>query len=167
MVSFGNGWLTFDFITNTPMLGGSFAVPTTCRLVLKGAAGEISGGGSGNGAGPYLRIEGPGWKIHDIFFSWATTDGTYPYIDLASAARGTMFDNVTLNANGFNDDMISIESIETIVKGVLFRSMGAGKTILEVGAADYTLVTGCIRIASGGGFTIPGANSLVGADNIG
>jgi hypothetical protein len=48
-----------------------------------------------------------------------------------------------------------------------FASTGTNKTILEAGAADRTLVTGCNGIASGGGFTIPGANSLVGADNIG
>jgi hypothetical protein len=53
------------------------------------------------------------------------------------------------------------------VVGCIFDPTAANLTIEETGTADYTLVTGCIGIATGGGFSIPGVNSLVGADNIG
>lgn len=64
------------------------------------------------------------------------------------------------------DDHIQIASQRNVVSGHVFDSVG-GLTVKETGAADYNLVTGCNGISTGGGFSVPGVNSKVGADNIG
>jgi hypothetical protein len=79
-------------------------------------------------------------------------------------------DRCSITGGGFGNSAtaaIRTAAQRTTIVGCTFASTGTNKTIIEAGSADRTLVTGCNGIGSGGGFTIPGASSLVGADNIG
>lgn len=96
-----------------------------------------------------------------IFFSGADSDYR---IDILSGADGCEVRGGRLEKA--SAALIRTAALRTRILGVSLEATGAAKTILEVGSANRTLITGCQGLATGGGTTIIGANSLTGADNI-
>jgi hypothetical protein len=160
----GNGWDLYDYIHNVYWNTLLATVPfgnTTARLVFMGAAVNISGCGILHNVRVKFNVFD--CSICDVEFLCSFTTGA-PIIEIASSAHRTKVVGVTTRG-ATTDDHIQIASQRNVVSGCVLDSVG-GLTVEETGAADYNLVVGCNGISTGGGFSVPGANSLVTA-NIG
>jgi hypothetical protein len=168
---YGNGWDNYNYIQDCTLytydLGATFSSFPAHRLAVRGARwflGNITFGGAGN---PGILVASTTSGSGTVVSGCWTNSGASPALEIASdncrvigltAISAAIPGSAAILLNGVT---------RTVVDGCVFIMTGTQKTIQETGAADYNLVSGCNGIATGGGFSIPGANSLVGADNIG
>jgi len=74
-------------------------------------------------------------------------------------------DGCIIEGNSFRDATIAAIRTATasgiLISSCFFASTAARLTVTETGSADYTFVSKCHGIGSGGGFSLPGSNSRV------
>ncbi len=145
----GGSWFSFDSIQNQTIIG-----PFTLKL---------SGGFDGNvahllinGAGAGVVLNRRGQKV-DISQGASVPASAGVILDILAGADGCRVSGSFLDAAVAS---IQVAALNTVIDGCAFEQVN-GKTVLEVGAADKTMVSGCTGLSTGTGFTKIGANSLI------
>lgn len=88
------------------------------------------------------------------------TEAVPAIIDILAAAHQCLISG-RLTDVGATVAIIRIATQKTRIDACNFEALGLANTVLEVGAADFTLGVGNIGVSSGGGLVLIGANSRI------
>jgi hypothetical protein len=152
---FGNGWDTWDFIDGASSISPnvpSFPQDTDTRIVFGGGNPKLTGLVS---YGVSLSFEEePDISGYHGFGNF----GANPFVEFTSTGGGS-FDGMFSSISGIGT-CLKLSGAKNVRISATFLGLVAGQnTVVETGAADNNIGTGCIGLSTGAGMTIIGANS--------